>query len=221
MKPTLILLLALPGTLVAQQPLKHAPQPTRPAIDSADLMTRAYILADDSMQGRGPGTAGATRATAYIAAELARLKLVPGGDNGTYFQVLPLKEISIGETRLSAGDVALVPGTEFAPYFIRIPADRFRPVEGAQAVYGGVAGDFTRMVTAEQARGKIVVFSMPLRPDGSRQYISVSALVRLTQLRDAAGIASVALDVAPAQLGRALRQPSTIRPMATAAEFPP
>jgi Peptidase family M28 len=210
MKTIFLTLLALPGTLAAQQPLKHAPQPTRPAIDSADLMTRAYILADDSMQGRGPGTVGATRATAYIAAELARLKLVPGGDNGTYFQELPLKEISIGETRLSAGDAPLVPWTEFAPYFLRIPADRFRPVEGMQAVYGGVAGDSARMVTAEQARGKVVVFSMPLRPNGSRQYVSVSALAQLPQLRDAAGIASVALDVAPPQLGRALRQPSTM-----------
>ncbi|MEP7325794.1 MAG: M28 family peptidase [Gemmatimonadota bacterium] len=207
----LIPLFLLSTTLSAQQqPLKHAPQPTTAAIDSADLMTRAYILADDSMQGRGPGTAGAIRATNYIASELARLKLVPGGDNGTWFQELPLREFTIGDARLSAGDAPLALGTEFAPYFIRVAADRFRPIEGVPVVYGGIAGDTARMLTAEQARGKVVVFSMPLRPNGTRQYVSVSGLIQLPQLREAAGIASVSLDVAPPQLGRALRQPATM-----------
>lgn len=211
MKPILILLLALSGTLRAQeQPLKHQPQPTSPAIDSADLMTRAYILADDSMQGRGPGTIGATRATAYIASELARLKLVPGGDHGSYFQELPLKEFTIGDPRLSAGDTPLEPWTEFAPFFIRVAADRFRAIDGMAVVYGGTVGDSTHMLTAEQARGKMVVLNMPLRPNGTRQYVSVASLAQLPQLRDAFGIAAVALDVAPPQLGRLLRQPSGI-----------
>ena len=33
-------------------PEKHAPQPTSQAITPGDLMTRLYIFADDSMQGR-------------------------------------------------------------------------------------------------------------------------------------------------------------------------
>lgn len=211
MRPTFLVLLTLSSTLAAQeQPLKHAPRPTRPAIDSTDMMTRAYILADDSMQGRGPGTEGARRATAYIAAELARLKLVPGGDSGTYFQALPLKEFTVGNARLLAGDTPLELWTEFAPYFIRVAADRFQPVEGGAVVYGGVAGDTATMLTADQARGKIVVFRMPLRLNGTAQYVSVSALAQLAQLREARGIAAVSLDVAPAQLNRALRQPSGI-----------
>src|SRR4030095_7101696 len=44
----------LPTAVVAHQPaqplpLKHAPEPTAAAITPADLMTRLYIFADDSM----------------------------------------------------------------------------------------------------------------------------------------------------------------------------
>jgi len=63
----------LPATLAAQSqplPLKHAPQPTTAAISAADLMTRLYIFADDSMQGRETGTAGHLKSTSYIASEL-------------------------------------------------------------------------------------------------------------------------------------------------------
>ena len=55
-------------------------------ITPADLRTRLYIYADDSMQGREAGTIGDYKATAYIASELARMGLEPAGDNGTYFQ---------------------------------------------------------------------------------------------------------------------------------------
>jgi len=42
----------------ATQPLHHTPRPTVPAITAADLTTRLYILADDSMQGRRTGEPG-------------------------------------------------------------------------------------------------------------------------------------------------------------------
>ncbi|MEO8202184.1 MAG: M28 family peptidase [Gemmatimonadota bacterium] len=205
-----ILLLAAPVELQSQGlPLKHQPQPTHPAIDSADLMTRDYILADDSMQGRGPGLVGATRATAYIASELARMKLVPGGDAGTFFQVLPLVENTVSDsTRLSAEGEALTLWSDVAPYALRVDASRLRPLDGIQVIYGGVAGDSSHMITAEQARGKLVVLTMPRRPDGSRQYLPMSFLLRLSQVSDAAGIAAVSLDVAPPQLLRAVQAPS-------------
>src|ERR1043166_9251539 len=70
-------------------PLKHAPQPTSAAITANDLMTRLYIFADDSMQGRQAGREGNMIGTNYIARELTRLNIEPAGDNGTYFQALP------------------------------------------------------------------------------------------------------------------------------------
>ena len=49
-------------------PLKHAPMPTSPDISANDLMTRLYIYADDSLEGREAGTIGNYKATEYIAA---------------------------------------------------------------------------------------------------------------------------------------------------------
>jgi hypothetical protein len=62
------------------------PGRTGAAITPADLKARLYLYADDSMMGREAGTIGNYKATAYIAAEAARLGLEPAGDNGTYFQ---------------------------------------------------------------------------------------------------------------------------------------
>src|SRR5689334_22088432 len=109
------LVAALPAFAVAQNggtpeslPLKHAPQPTSAEISAADLMTRLYIFADDSMMGRETGTRGHLMSTAYIASELRRLGLKPAGDNGTFFQNVPMirrafdekSTITVGATTL-------------------------------------------------------------------------------------------------------------------------
>jgi hypothetical protein len=73
----------------APLPRTLAPQPTVPAVTERDLMTRVYIYAADSMEGRAAGTPGSVRATAYIARELQRLGLEPAGDDGTFFQAVP------------------------------------------------------------------------------------------------------------------------------------
>src|SRR3954467_12642807 len=65
----------------AHLPMKHAAEPTVPAITPRDLMTRLYIFADDSMGGRAAGTIWNDKGTNYIASEVKRLGLVPAGDN--------------------------------------------------------------------------------------------------------------------------------------------
>jgi len=64
------------------------PRATSSAINAADLRTRLYVYADDSMMGREAGTPGNAKATAYLAAEAARIGLEPAGENGTYFQTI-------------------------------------------------------------------------------------------------------------------------------------
>src|SRR3954451_19440804 len=80
---------------------------TSPEISPADLRTRSYIFSDDSMQGRQAGTAGNARGNAYIAGELARLGLKPGGDQGGYLQRVPLMRYAVDTARgtLQAGSV--------------------------------------------------------------------------------------------------------------------
>ena len=70
-------------------PATVKPAQTTAAIDERDLQIRLYQFADDSMQGRQIGRIGNMKGTEYIAAEVKRLGLVPAGDDGTYFQVLP------------------------------------------------------------------------------------------------------------------------------------
>jgi Zn-dependent M28 family amino/carboxypeptidase len=56
-------------------------------------------LADDRMEGRRTGTAGYDRAAAYVAERFRVLGLQPAGDDGTYFQRVPL----LSSTRIADG----------------------------------------------------------------------------------------------------------------------
>ena len=132
------------GAAVAQQPpnpFKHAPQPTAPAITVADLKSRVYIFADDSMLGREAGTPGHLRAVEYIARELKRLGLEPAGDQGTFFQDFGLETIG-PEVKVSVGGEALVQGTDFLAFpFVGLPAIG-APFNAEQTpvVFGGKLG---------------------------------------------------------------------------------
>src|SRR5262245_46425753 len=160
---------ALPRLAAAQAaprelPLKHAPEPTSAAISAADLMTRLYIFADDSMMGRRVGTEGHQKSTAYIEREVRRLGLVPAGDSGTYFQNLPVvSRTMVGAQTLTAG------GTTFKPWVDYLPRDNgptARAVENAPIVFGGFFGDTSKMISPAAAAGKFIVLAIPDGPDG-------------------------------------------------------
>src|SRR2546423_9834359 len=118
MRRHLAFLLALfpPASAAAQAdlPRTHRPGPTAAAITPGDLMTRLYILADDSMQGREAGTPGGVKGTDYIAAEIKRSGLVPAGDDGTYFHTNPLQTRQFHTT--STFTAAWAPLTAFSAY---------------------------------------------------------------------------------------------------------
>src|SRR5688500_1193365 len=104
---------------------------TSAAISEADLKERLYALADDSMIGRATGTIGHIKVTEHIAAEMKRLGLQPGGENGTYFQTVPFVKRALQNATIS------VDGTEFKVWddFIPIhPGAAFRSIDGAQVV---------------------------------------------------------------------------------------
>ncbi|MBU4569652.1 MAG: M28 family peptidase, partial [Alphaproteobacteria bacterium] len=70
----------------AEALLLPLPDATTADITAPDLAVRIKTLADDAFEGRGPGTPVGEGAAAWIAAEMARIGLAPGGDNGTFFQ---------------------------------------------------------------------------------------------------------------------------------------
>jgi hypothetical protein len=143
------------GTL----PLKYTGPATSAPISAQDLMTRLYVYADDSLQGREAGTVGHMKATAYIAEQVRRLGLVPAGDNGTYFQNVPFISRRFDPaTTLTVNGATLTAFTDFvaSPFRGALP----RSIDGVQAVYGGELGDTTRLLSESQAEGKIVVMSV-------------------------------------------------------------
>ena len=70
----------------AETLLLPLPADTTADINARDLTERVKTLADDTFEGRGPGTPVGEAAAAWIGAEMARIGLQPGGDDGTYFQ---------------------------------------------------------------------------------------------------------------------------------------
>src|SRR5229473_1771599 len=180
----LLVALFVPLALQAQSalPPKHPPQPTVAAITAGDLATRLYIFSDDSMQGREAGTAGNVKGTAYIAAELKRLGLVPGGDDGTYFQTIPLKTRTLDTTSTLA--VAGTPLKAFTDYL----------------AHGGELGDSAARLTPGLASGKLVVLRVPGGTSPRR-------MLRAVSVPGAAAVALVALDSFPRPFVALLKRP--------------
>ena len=71
--------------LVAQE-LPPAVKAAEASIDGERIRAHVRFLADDLLEGRGPGLRGSELAAKYIATQFAVYGLKPGGDNGTYMQ---------------------------------------------------------------------------------------------------------------------------------------
>ncbi len=93
--------------------LAHAQSPSVPAIPGLPPAARAAaasidphkigahvrFLSLDLLEGRGPGTRGAELAAQYIATQFELAGLKPAGDNGTYFQPVPLFAVHTDEDK--------------------------------------------------------------------------------------------------------------------------
>ncbi|MGH7516415.1 MAG: M28 family peptidase [Gemmatimonadales bacterium] len=60
------------------------------AVDADVLRGHLVFLADDALEGRAPGTRGGDLAAKYIAAQFARLGLIPAGDDSSYLHRVPI-----------------------------------------------------------------------------------------------------------------------------------
>ena len=198
--------LLVPAGLSAQTaplPLKHPPAPTSPEITAADLTTRLYIYADDSMMGRRGGTVYNLKATDYVAAEARAMGLVPAGDSGTYFQTVPLVRETIDTTStLMVNGATLKVFDDFLPR--RLRAGATRPLDGAPIVFGG-ALDAATVPAPDAVRGALVVVAPP-RVAGPGTRGQMAQL--LARFRDAAAVALPGLERFPTQFRSAVRQPS-------------
>ncbi len=70
--------------------LPEAARNAAATIDPEKIRAHVRFLSLDLLEGRGPGTRGAELAAEYIATQFALNGLEPAGDNGSYFQKVPL-----------------------------------------------------------------------------------------------------------------------------------
>src|ERR1700712_4388884 len=83
--------LLFPAVLILLAGCKH--KETGDAITGAEIKSHIAVLADDSLMGRKPFTAGEPKAINYISGQFKKLGLEPG-NNGSYFQDVPMVEIT-------------------------------------------------------------------------------------------------------------------------------
>jgi len=95
---TVVILLAASGAyLAAQTQSQEKPAPaTAPSagIDAEKIRAHVKFLSSDLLEGRGMGQRGSDIAAEYIATQFALDGLKPAGDQGTYFQEVPMVSIT-------------------------------------------------------------------------------------------------------------------------------
>jgi Zn-dependent M28 family amino/carboxypeptidase len=107
---------ALLAALLLAAPLARAQQPAMPpvpqlaglpaaarraaaSIDPEKMRAHVHFLSLDLLEGRGPGQRGGELAAQYIATQFALSGLEPAGDNGSYFQRVPLYAVHTVEDK--------------------------------------------------------------------------------------------------------------------------
>ena len=178
---------------------------TSAAITAQDLRTRLYIFADDSMMGRQFGTEGNLKGTQYIANELARMGVQPGGTGRTYFQDVPAFRVApVRSAQLFIDGAALTLGTDFITNF---PASgRAIMVDSLQVVYGGDLSDTTTLIAPDQAAGKAVLLAIrtPLQRNPGpilARYSGARAIVTINDPRTIRPYAvTISTDTTPARV---------------------
>ena len=81
-----VLLLALPVT---------AQPPQKPDAPTAAWWAQTVALSDDAMEGRDTGTEAYERAAKYVSDQFQSAGLKPAGDNGTFFQRVPMHQTEL------------------------------------------------------------------------------------------------------------------------------
>ncbi|MCP1582281.1 M28 family metallopeptidase [Pseudoxanthomonas mexicana] len=69
-------------------------------ITEADFADMVKALSSDEFEGRAPGSVGEEKTTAYLEAQMKRIGLQPG-NNGSYFQDVPMVETTADEAATS------------------------------------------------------------------------------------------------------------------------
>jgi hypothetical protein len=124
------------------------------------------------MLGRDALNPGHQRATTYIAGELARMRLVPAGDSGTYFQTFLIRSRRLNPaSTIVVKDSVLHPTVDFKVF--SFGRGQPRAINAAPVIFGGIAGDTTTQISREQAANRVVLLRVPPTMTAERVYSNV------------------------------------------------
>lgn len=157
-------------------------------VDRARIEQHMKVLADDAMEGRGPGSAGYDSALRYVETAAREYGLSPAGDSGSFRQRVPLRNSVVVEEgsslsfRAPAGKAALVYGTDYL-----LTADPLREqvaIEDAPVVFVGYgvsapALGYDDYAVGANVKGKVVAYlsGAPAKlPSNERAYYSSGAV---------------------------------------------
>src|ERR1700682_2415928 len=106
-KHALAFLLAMVACVCVLKMTEHASAQAKkvaapPVIDKEKIREHVKYLSSDELEGRGTGQRGGDLAADYIAKQFASYGLKPAGDNGTFFQNVPMVGVgTLPETSFS------------------------------------------------------------------------------------------------------------------------
>jgi len=156
------------------------------AIQPSAIERHIRVLADDSLAGRAPGTAGFDGGAYYAEERLRALGLEPAGENGTFRQSVPLQQSMVAE---AASNMALhsASGVQYLTYDVDfyLSADPLRTsvsVEEAPVAFVGFGVSAPDLGYDDYAdidvEGKVVVWlngAPEAFPSNERAYYSSGA----------------------------------------------
>jgi hypothetical protein len=178
--------------------------PFQSSITEQQLRDHLFLLADDSLLGRGTGQPGIDMAADYLAARHAAIGMKAIGDDGTYFQNFNLTArvndyISYNRFTVAGSDTQLVKNSRFE----KGKPDAFYPVMGGElpvegrVVYAGLGiRDESRGVDhldADISGNWVLIFNdIPYVVDGDTLISpSITSRTRINQLLFREGVAGI------------------------------
>ncbi|HYG10808.1 MAG TPA: M20/M25/M40 family metallo-hydrolase [Pyrinomonadaceae bacterium] len=135
------------------------------AITAARLSEYLHVIASDAMAGRDTPSKGLDDAAKFLADHLARLKIKPAGDDGTYFQKIELVSSKVDPLKSSArlGDRTYKFGEDFL-------AGMANGSASGALVYAGhgyvIKSKNINAFNGLDVRGKIVIAAAGVYPQG-------------------------------------------------------
>jgi hypothetical protein len=182
---TLLILIALSLVSPAQSPQKPTPA-------TAAWWNQTVTLSNDSMEGRDTGTEAYERAAKYVAEQFKSAGLKPAGDDGTFFQRVPMHQIALDQDKSSVEILGATGKSDilhFTTEVTTVPREQPSLIEAPMVFvgYGVPPADL-------DIKGKIAVFFNRVPPGVAATDRTPYSATRLRTLTQAGAAAILSID---------------------------